>query len=372
MLRNSILPLFMLIMLVFAASGCRNGEDTWLPDPSNDTVLKGTPISENLFIGIPGDMAVAGDTLIFVDVHDGKMVTVLDIGTGKSYRAINKGRGAGEFLKIRQIFYSPAKGETGLFDPTASRISWFRSSTSGALFSLEDLVRTDSLPQRYSGCDFVPVGTGYVSNGNFDEKYQFAYWRSVSSDPEYFGVYPGDNTEAESAGHAFFLKTQTVLASRPDRQFFAAAGTHDDQLVFYRYTDGKMEKVKEYFCTDSKLIPESSQSGETFIFSTTIPDDALYMFSDLYATQDFLYAAYRGQTRQEVEDMSSGKYLKNRILKFDWSGRFIAGYQVDFLTDFVVDEDAGAIYAFVTDGTSDTLMKYSVSGAKGWQTAAAI
>lgn len=76
--------------------------------------------------------------------------------------------------------------------------------------------------------------------------------------------------------------------------------------------------------------------------------------------------------RQEVEGMSSGKYLKNRILKFDWSGRFIAGYQVDFLTDFVVDEDAGAIYAFVTDGTSDTLMKYSVSGAKGWQTAAAI
>ena len=61
-----------------------------------------------------------------------------------------------------------------------------------------------------------------------------------------FGVFPGDNTGVE-VENSFFLKNQTTLCTNLDQSRFVAAGYFHDQLVFYRFENNKIIKVREYF-----------------------------------------------------------------------------------------------------------------------------
>lgn len=354
LLMLAALPLFL---------GCR--EERPISFLSEDfRTLEGERVFEDMFIGRPSRPLVIDSLLVFADDHDGKLVTVLNLKTGEYHRALDRGRGPGESIMVRRSSYDSEREEICLFDDAVKQMTFYSTEVPfSELFSVQDITRRVDLHHADVPFEAVPFSGGYISNGNFDGRYQFSLLDSICGAVSRFGAYPGDKAES-GRGNAFFMKVQTIMAVNPDQSAFAAAGCNHDQLVFYRKDrSGEMRKVKEYFSLDSRVEVTVEKSGDMTRTHAAQTPETVFTYSSLYPTEDCLYASYSGLTVGEV--MSAAKEGKTvgsgtRILKFDWDGNFIEGYMVGNISDFAVDEPGGYLYAFGRKDGEQVLVRYSL------------
>lgn len=157
----------------------------------------------------------------------------------------------------------------------------------------------------------------------------------------------------------FFLKNQTTLCTNLDQSRFVAAGYFHDQLVFYRFENNKIIKVREYFSMNAKMVSRHTKDGNQDIYSSSENDETTRTYRMLYSTKEHIYALYWGIANKDFGKTGKVCY----ILKFDWNGNLKEGFKVNnLLKNIAIDEISNCIYAvtYPEDERESILMKYEM------------
>lgn len=345
------------LLMVLSLSACRQDGDFFRRDTFAH--LEGKRIADSLFVGYPSGLVLSDTLLMYADTYGGQLITVYNLKTGESTRALNRGRGPGEAVSVRRITYDSGDRTVSLFDDSMHRVTRYSMDVPAEdLFSPAAVVSVTDLSVRTAPFEAVPFQGGYISNGNFEGQYQFARLDRSGENPEYFGSYPGDNTGAD-LGDAFYMKIQTLMAVKPDQSRFAAAGCDMDQLVFYIAREhGSLQKTREYFSIESRAEVTVSRNGEAVSTRMHYTPETVHTYQCLYPTDSYLYASYKGV---KEKDSIGPAAIDTWVMKFSWDGQFISGYRVGNITDFAVDEASGILYAFLREDGENLLMAYSLS-----------
>lgn len=319
-------------------------------------LLQGEVLYENLFWGRPSRLCVVDSFLYVDDKYDDKLLTILNLNTGRTKRVVDYGEGPQELMQIRTISYNSNRRELGLYDGRVDRENFYSIAGDSLVFErAESLYRGEF--KKYSFYDVVPLGDGYLGNGCFEHGEQFIWFRGGEKEPLMFGEYPGDKTGIEQNA-AFFMKTQTLLAVNPNQEYFAAAGCYHDQLVFYRREGDNVRKLKEYFSIEARLKTRYKRTEKDEMAGTSLLPETMLTYELLYPTESHLYAVYYGKSEEERKEETESRCY---ILKFSWMGDFEGGYVLDYLTmKLAVDEDNRCIYTIKLSDEDYVLMKYPI------------
>ena len=306
--------LFLLLLLCISCTSVSNNKIMF--PTKNFKTIKGKQILSDLFIGRPLKMNIVDNKLLMIDKYEGKQITMIDlINTNKIERIANIGEGPNEFLHRKVRFNADCP------------------------------------------YDIVAFGDYFLANGCFNAK-QFALLNSKADIIAEFGVFPGDNTGVE-VENSFFLKNQTTLCTNLDQSRFVAAGYFHDQLVFYRFENNKIIKVREYFSMNAKMVSRHTKDGNQDIYSSSENDETTRTYRMLYSTKEHIYALYWGIANKDFGKTGKVCY----ILKFDWNGNLKEGFKVNnLLKNIAIDEISNCIYAvtYPEDERESILMKYEM------------
>ena len=302
-------------------------------------------------------MNIVDNKLLMIDKYEGKQITMIDlINTNKIERIANIGEGPNEFLNLRDITYNSKNNSLAFFDGMLRQVSFYKINE----HKIQINNNTFHRKVRFNAdCpyDIVAFGDYFLANGCFNAK-QFALLNSKADIIAEFGVFPGDNTGVE-VENSFFLKNQTTLCTNLDQSRFVAAGYFHDQLVFYRFENNKIIKVREYFSMNAKMVSRHTKDGNQDIYSSSENDETTRTYRMLYSTKEHIYALYWGIANKDFGKTGKVCY----ILKFDWNGNLKEGFKVNnLLKNIAIDEISNCIYAvtYPEDERESILMKYEM------------
>ena len=218
-MRNSAIILSA-VYVTLCCAGCTDRKTMF---PFEDfKELTEIPVCENIFLGNPSRMQMIDSVLVIEDRHDGQIVSVINPESGECLRRINQGRGPGELMMVRRISYNSCDRSLSLLDNASLKI-------------------TVSLASSSAPFEVIPFGDGYVANGNFEGRYQFSLLDSTLNSTGYFGIYPGDNSDAGS-GDAVMTNVRNTPETVHTYQYLYAT----DRYLYASY----------------KGIPESGATGQ--------------------------------------------------------------------------------------------------------------
>lgn len=347
--------LFLLLLLCISCTSVSNNKIMF--PTKNFKTIKGKQILSDLFIGRPLKMNIVDNKLLLIDKYEGKQITMIDlINTNKIERIANIGEGPNEFLNLRDITYNSKNNSLAFFDGMLRQVSFYKINE----HKIQINNNTFHRKVRFNAdCpyDIVAFGDYFLANGCFNAK-QFALLNSKADIIAEFGVFPGDNTGVE-VENSFFLKNQTTLCTNLDQSRFVAAGYFHDQLVFYRFENNKIIKVREYFSMNAKMVSRHTKDGNQDIYSSSENDETTRTYRMLYSTKEHIYALYWGIANKDFGKTGKVCY----ILKFDWNGNLKEGFKVNnLLKNIAIDEISNCIYAvtYPEDERESILMKYEM------------
>ena len=238
-MRNSAIILSA-VYVTLCCAGCTDRKTMF---PFEDfKELTEIPVCENIFLGNPSRMQMIDSVLVIEDRHDGQIVSVINPESGECLRRINQGRGPGELMMVRRISYNSCDRSLSLLDNASLKISTYPADVPfSSLLEAGTEIRTVSLASSSAPFEVIPFGDGYVANGNFEDRYQFSLLDSTLNSTGYFGIYPGDNSDAGS-GDAVMTNVRNTPETVHTYQYLYAT----DRYLYASY----------------KGIPESGATGQ--------------------------------------------------------------------------------------------------------------
>lgn len=175
-------------------------------------------------------------------------------------------------------------------------------------------------------------GVGFISSTIQGEDKRFALFNFDGKRVSYFGDYP----EAYREGTAYekYMEFTADLAAKPDGSRWVVAHRLTDLIEIY---DNQLRLVKRIQGPDG-FFPEMEEVGGQMRHSKE--ERETYSFP--FATDDYIYVLYDGR----VYDWESPtRYLRDKLLVFDWEGNPVAYYQLsDPVFHFTIDVRHGMLY----------------------------
>ena len=319
------------------------------------TVIEGKEFSTSLNLKSAKNLYLIGSNLIIADKYDGKLLTRIELSSPDSvHRQLNVGNGPDEFMKVSGIFSLPSENEVCIFD-NAKRMLFFYSLSDNLDISSKTRLKSVSLGNDHMFYSVMPFGDDYVASGNFDGNL-LAWVDSSMTVRQVFGLFPGDKTDVNAGD--FYLKNQILMISDVNFSYCMAAGIYNDWIAFFKKDTDGFVLQKEYFYTDSELLPINESKGDRHFHSIRETEKTRRAYRSSFASDKFFYALYWGIPSKTMSNEDQPCY----IYRFTLDGRFKDGWIVPFLLQsFVVDEPESTLYGLTySQLKEERLLKFNL------------
>ena len=321
-----------IVISIFITS-CNNGNV--VDYTKNLTEIKGEYIPINELIGVPHEIIIKENLLIYVDPYEDFLLSVYDITRDSfSGRYLSRGNGPGEAIPPLRLFPSDQKNHFYVYQPNKQTLS----SVSLPDFRLTDLVKFTLRPETVKKTKDFFVGAGIFEQGMF-------WFYDQNFNPVFEGgKYPfdGENRNQMEASYVY----QGSLCTNPTHNKFAFGCLYSDYLAFYEIKNNEIVVKKEYFSKDADVEFGSStlENGAT-MFRLFQKDNTVRNYNSSFGSGTYCYMLFNGKTNEENEKCRT---CGNYIIVFDWDGNYIRTFQSDYeIFDFYVEEENNLIYAIV-------------------------
>lgn len=304
----------------------------------------------------PQNIMVVGKDLLLFEPTDSSFFVKVDMaGAAPTAYVAKRGMGPMEFLDVSGSVYNPQSSSFFLFSQFARRAFYFDVLRDGLDLTDATLTKTVGITLNpvYS---LVPLSDGrIVTNTVAADGKMFGVIDDSCRYVATFGDYPGDKTGLSENSNAFFMGHQTEIAVNPSGNRIVAAGVFSDWLAFYAVSGDQVKLCREYFTEESDVEVRTANGGG--ISMRYLPTTKTY-YSNLVATEDYLYAVYRGYAAESMGEIKSTRHL----LQFDWNGDFIKGYilepQINLVTVTPDDRYLIAVTHTGDDDEPSVVMRY--------------
>jgi len=328
--KNAIKIIFLFLIIITSCND-RNIVDY----KKNLTAIKGEYLPINELIGIPSELIVKDNLLIYVDRYDGLLLSVYDIIKDSfSGRYLAQGNGPGEALPPLKLLPSNQNNQLYVYQPNKQTLS----VVSLPDFRLSDLVRFTWRYEIVKKTKDFFVGFGMVEKGVFG-------FYDHNFNPIFDGgKYPFDGESRNRRESSMVY--QGYICTNEINNKFAFGCLYSDYLAFYEINNNELVVKKEYFSKDANVEFSSSiiENGAT-MFRLIRTDNTVINYNGSFGSETYCYMLFSGKTNEEKENITSGG---NYIIVFDWDGNYIRTFQSYYeILYFYVYEENNLIYAIV-------------------------
>ena len=338
-------------VLLFVLSGCggdRPGVYS-LPEFKETVEEEFEVISDEIYgVKVISDMVVYGSKIIVCasNLEDGTILHIYDKESGEPLmHTLNSGRGPKELIYPGNMSFNEDSGTMVFFDIIASKR--LDIDMDGLMEHGLDAVEEVYWPSRLWNLRNIALKNGSLHTYNISYlqrdtskvmrlEMRDRYGNILSAYNE-FPVIDNDRKR-------FMMYTNEIIAVSPDEEKMAIASSLGGILETFSLKNGEIRnKATKYF-----IEPDFSIEGNRYNY-----DNLLDCFSDLYAEDDVIYAAYGGEVRMSENrnrppEEQSLSY--RNIAVFDWEGRALKKIRTDYRIErLCLDKGENTIYAVIKD-----------------------
>lgn len=321
-------------------TSCSNNEKNKysLDYKKNLTEIKSELLLINEFIGIPSEIIIHDNLLIYTDRYEGLLLSVYDIGMDSfKGRYLSQGNGPGEAIPPLRLFSFDQKNQFYVFQPNKRTLS----TVSLPDFQLTDLVQL-TLKNSWNPKEIKKTKDFFVCTGTNIENGIFGVYDTYLNPIFEDGKYPfdGENKSKMEASRVY----DGYLCTNPANNKFAFGCLYSDYLAFYEIKNNKLVVKKEYFSKDANVeFSSNTMQDGAIMFHLIQNDNTVRNYVGSFGNDDYCYMLFSGKTNEEREH-NTGE--NNHIIVFDWNGNYIRTFYSDIeIHYFYVDEMDRIIYA---------------------------
>lgn len=335
------------IISLFLFAGCRqqNNELTFTPPEFRKTVhLTGKVLIDTFVMGLCYDIDCYNDYLLVSAYRsDSELLNFFDKNSGRYIKSIlPKGRGAGEALSLKDFDLDQATGKVIFYDLIGNKLTHFIIDSVTAHENAGKYIHSRNYPiYMYR---VLQGNNGYIAEGGLKEDGKSVRLSIIENDSAIYKYYtfpdvriPGTDLKGIEPAYTYGSR----IAISPDKKRLAYSTNYGAILEIFDLTPGqiKLNTIKGFYRPAYTLDKNSIQS---------IPDETVWGFIDLYATDKYIYTIFSGS--------KNPKETRN-IAVFDWKGNCLDLYTTDYRLDkLCVDEENRKIYANGIDPNLETVV----------------
>ena len=287
--------------------------------------------SDNYLASYPEAMLLVDNELI---VQDRRSMPFLfhKIGKDGVNEFVELGNGPEDYLDTNLNPFVEGEGKIGFYDPIKRKISLLKEKN--GTYRIDKSIKINNIEGQVResiGCGSFYLLTGL--QGDFSTN-RFIIVDSVGHIVSKNGGYPSINPSLfnnPSEDIVKLLHIASFLRISPDKQKVVFASYHGALIQFFDLS----------FFPDSLRAIRSLQLNIPMKHSQISKTHAgwVYGFEDVFATDNYVYAIFNGQTAYENPGFG------HRILVFDWLGSLKKTYFSQLgIRSLAVDEDANLFY----------------------------
>ncbi len=257
------------------------------------------------------------------------------------------GLGPGEITVIAQIDRSEEENFIWTYDPEIRKFSKFNVKDSSKLATKQ--IRSPEISFFVTEATLTSDSTLLGSTVDGWTKYlhltfsgdtlgMLGNWKDMLREKELPGGLKTDDLDANLVSNIF----QGPIKANPDRSKLVKVGKSVDYLEIVDLNENKMITING----PSQVLPYFTIGYSMGYQMPNFGTDHATSYSDLYAGENSFFALYRGKPFRELSNPDN----LNRIFEFDYQGKILNQYQLDFpIYGIAVDEENRSIYGVTVD-----------------------
>lgn len=315
------------------------------------TPLRGEPLGDAEFLGIPNQLAVVGPYLLTADMASESFLHLVEPNTGQRLASFGRGGGGpGEYYSVPRLVDTPSPTDSAIwaYDLSQARLTRYDfRDVAGEQFDGRVSTRLRAPATVYElllVSDTSALGLGFFPGG------RLGYFDLPRGRFALRGAMPVQSDAPPSVlQHAY----QGRLVSDPARTRVAVATVRGSQIEIYGRNGILLTKVNGPYPFEVDFDVKGGRNKPQFSAGRL----NRYGYVDLDATDAHVYALFSGRS-EEAFRRDAG--LAEYIHIFDWQGRFIKAYHLDrAVTEIALDPGRSLIYA-VTRDPEPALLRFRV------------
>lgn len=316
--------LYFVFLLALTACGTQSKQEP-------DAVLAHQTVEiKNGYLGRVGPLIATTDRLYGVDFMLDTCLYCINPAENTLQRFGTKGQGANEFLYPGSLQYVD-ENTIGVFDVRLRQYSEINCQSG---FNLT--MRSPKLGERLSFyAKKLPDGR-YVGIGPYDDG-MFTLFDTSGVAQKSFYEYPYRDEDEKAIKNVLrAMAYQGTFVSNPLKDKLAFSANHGEILHFYQWKEGDLEIIRKIENHYPDYLPDESGGG----FSTAMKKENRFSYISLYATDQYLYALYSGETVKDCLE-NHKECDGDQLVVFNWKGEKIKTLKLDIrcLTIAVTPDD---------------------------------
>lgn len=293
-------------------------------------------LGSELILGRPGALEYVDSSLFLYDGLGDSLFILIDLKDGnRVYRFGQKGQGVNEFLQPFAYGCLPSDTLLGVYDLFARKLRVVNPRQLKRGVEEYPVLYKDTLGS--IGLYATRFGT-YLGKGFYKDN-----MLSLSGDGmgrKFFFEYPfRDSRERDIPNHLRGMAYQGRLCSNRSLDRFVFAIDECPIFMFFSVTDTSIVKTYEWIGGYPEYRTEETE-GST---SAPLSADNVNSFVGAYATDNYVYLLYSGQTFREVREKA---FHGSTVYRLTWEGMPVDKLSLDYPTGLIcVSPDDKILYS---------------------------
>ena len=337
--------LYFVFLLALTACGTQSKQEL-------DAVLAHQTVEiKNDYLGKVGPLVATADKLYGVDFLLDTCFYCIDPTENTLQRFGTKGQGANEFLYPGSLQYVD-ENTIGIYD---GRLRKYTEIDCQSGFNLS--MRSPNLGERFSFyAKKLPDGQ-YIGIGPYDDG-MFTLFNSSGVAQKCFYEYPYHDVDEKTIKNVLrAMAYQGTFVSNPSKDKLAFSVSNGEILHFYQWKDDNLQIIRKIENRYPNYKPDEIGGG----FSAIMSKENVYGYISLYATDQYVYALYSGETAKSCLE-NNKEPDGDQLIIFNWKGEKIKTLKLDIrcLTIAVTPDDK--ILYGIANNPDPELERFDLSG----------
>ena len=303
------------------------------------------------FLGYGGFLTYCQGTIVGIEFNPAlQPFFCLETDNSNFFFFGNKGRGPNEFLMPYSIQYIDNQ-TIGVFDIMSNTYSEFTPPGENEALNIETATKLQTGQTRIIKTAFNQyINLSLSSNGEM-----FSLTDSTGMLIKTFFEPPYQNsTERKLQSRSFAY--QGTLTTNSSKDKFVYTSFYGEIIHFYAIEDNSIEVIAKIE-NEYPLYKESDDEGGGVIYDAQGKSG----YIAAYATENFVYAIYSGQTLLEQTEKRSVNFEGNILRIFNWDGSLVKEYELDVLCSYLcVSDDDSTIWAIASKPDQIALVSFEL------------
>lgn len=325
------------LFFLYSCQNVNNQVQTWESSFTDVQKIHSTPLlQEELILGRPFLMHYADSSLLIYDDLADSIFCFIDMANdNKIYRTGRKGQAGNEFLQVFSFCNMPSDSLIGVYD--AFRHCLREISTRKIRLGIDEfpIIYKDSISSLKL---FYTKYETFLGMGFYEENMLSLSGESIGH--KFYFEYPyKDRREKAIPNRLRGMAYQGTWCSNKSLDRFLYVARNAPIICFYEISETDIKKTYEWIGGYPMYRTEETKQWS----AAPISADNEMTFISAYATDNFVYLLYSGQT---IKDAQMDAFQSNTIYQLRWDGSPVKRYDLDYPTSlFCVSDKDDTIYA---------------------------